>query len=142
MCRFRLFFSLRKLVIFSLLAVPFAVCGGICRSLCIKGFSAAVCSIFAVFTVLFLILALFTYSRICDTYFLVKYRYIKGDYLNIRQLFASSQSTMMPKIKKLRQMKVSFTGWFAICILILPIPYVWSYYRQCKACFAADKENL
>ncbi len=141
-CGFSMFFMLRKLIIFALLSVPFAVCGSICYSLCVRGFSAAVCSIFVLFTALFFILALVTFSRICDTYFLVKYRYIKGDYINIRQLFSDSQSNMMPRIKRLRKMRMSFAGWFLLCIFIVPIPYVWAYYRQSKACFAVDEEKL
>lgn len=141
LCGFSLIIFLRKFLIFLLLSLPSSVCAGICYSLCKKGFSAAVCSIFAVFTVLFFILAIITYLRICDTYFLVKYRYIRGDYLNMRQLFTSSQESMLPKIKRLRKMKLSFAGWFLLCLLIAPIPYVWAYYRQSKACFAAE-ENL
>ncbi len=142
MCRFSVLFVIRKFFIFALLSVPYAICGGICYSLCVRGFSAAVCSIFAVFTLLFFILAVVTFSRICDTYFLVKYKYIKGDYLNMRQLFSDSQSSMMPKIKRLRKMKISFTGWFLLCAFIVPIPYVWSYYRQSKACFATEDGKL
>lgn len=142
LCGFSLIFSLRRSLIFALLSLPSAVCGVICYSLCVKGFSAAVCGIFAVFTGLFFILAAIYFSRICDTYFLVKYRYIKGDYLNLWQLFASSQEIMVCRIKRLRQMKMSFAGWFLLCIFVVPIPYVWAYYRQSKACFAAEEEKL
>lgn len=140
MCRFHLALSAKKLLIYAVLAVPFAVCAGIFILLCQRGFSAAVCTVFGVFTVLFFLLSIVTFYRISDTYFLVRYKFIKGDYLNFRQLFSISQQEMLPKIKRLRRMKLSFFGWFGLCILIAPIPYVWSYYRQCKACFAAETE--
>ncbi len=138
MCGFYGVFISLKTVIFALLSLPCVTCGVILYSLCISGFSAAVCCIFAVFTILFLLLAVVTFLRIGDTYFLVRYRYIKGDYLNFRQLLCDSQNSMMSEIKRLRRMKLSFWGWFLVCLFIVPIPYVWSYYRQSKACFAAE----
>ena len=130
----------RRLFVTLVTAIPFAVCTAVFISLSQKGFSAAVCVAFGVFAVLFFILFAVTYSRISETYFLARYKFIKGDYLNMKQLFAFSQEAMAPKLHKFRKMKLSFLGWFALCILILPIPYVWSYYRQCKACFAAEAE--
>ncbi|MBO5937824.1 MAG: hypothetical protein J6Q79_09500 [Clostridia bacterium] len=138
MLKFYIAFSVRRLLFYIVLLLPFAICLGTFISLCNKGFSAAVCLVFGVFSVLFMLLAVITFHRISDTYFLSKYKFIKGDYLNLKQLFAISQEAMLPKIKRLRQMKLSFSGWFLLCILIVPIPYVWSYYRQCKACFAAE----
>ena len=142
MCGFYLALFVRKGAVSLILAVPFSVCGGIFISMCNKGFSAAVCITFGVFTVIFFMLFIVTAQQIGDTYFLAKYKYIKGDYLNMKQLFAISQESMIPKIKRLRQMKLSFVGWFALCLLILPVPYVWSYYRLCKACFAAESIQL
>ena len=138
LCGFLIAFFLRKMTALVLLSVPWIVCTVVLYYLCEGGFSAAVCVIFAIFTVLFFLLSLFTFSRICDTYFPVKYRYIKGDYINFRQLFSDSQMSMMTKLKRLRKMKGSFVGWFMLCIFVVPIPYVWSYYRQCKACFVAE----
>lgn len=139
-CKFTFLLMVYKVIIFVLLSLPSIVCGGVFFLLCVKGFSAAVCSIFAIFTGLFFILSLITFSHICDTYFLVKYRYIKGSFINFRQLISASQNSMMLQVRKLRRMKLSFMGWFILCIFIVPIPYVWSYYRQSKACFAS--ENL
>jgi hypothetical protein len=138
MCGFYISVYVRKGAVSLLLAVPFSGCGAIFILMCNKGFSAAVCGAFGAFTVIFFLLFIVTLHQVGDTYFLAKYKYIKGDYLNMKQLFALSQEAMLPQIKRLRQMKHSFIGWFALCILVLPIPYVWSYYRQCKACFAAE----
>lgn len=141
-CRFALIFALIKLIIFVFLSLPCVICAAVFVSLCLKGFSAAVCGIFAVFTLLFLLLALRTYFYICDTFFFVRYRYIRGDYLTLKQLFSSYNNDAAESIKKLRKIKLSFSGWFLLCVLIVPVPYVWSYYRQSKACFAADENNL
>ena len=89
-----------------------------------------------------MLLGVVTFGKISDTFFLVRYSFIKGDYLNFRHLLSLSQQNMSGKTEKLRRLKGSFTGWFLLCALILPIPYVWCYYRQTKACFAAEIYNL
>lgn len=137
LCAFNLKFGAYKLLILSVTMLPFLLCGCLCCSLCEDGFSAAVCSIFAVFTAVFFVLGIGTYSKICDTLFLARYRYIKGDYLSFGNLISQSQQDMAAKSSELRQLKASFAGWFILSLLIIPLPYVWCYYRQTKACFAA-----
>lgn len=131
-------FTSLKLLLFSLLSLPFCLCAGICCLLSAEGFSAAVCSIFAVFSLVFISLAVAAYLKISDSFFLVRYRYIKGEYLNFRHLLSQSQQDMLGKTKKLRLLKASFSGWFLLSLLIIPLPYVWCYYRQTKACFANE----
>ena len=142
LCAFSVRYNIRRLLISALLAVPFMICAFIFYTLCIRGFSALVCSIFGLFSALFMFLAIVTYIKINDTFFLVRYSFIKGDYLNFRHLLSRSQQNMSGKTDKLRLLKGSFAGWFLLCVLILPIPYVWCYYRQTKACFAAEIYNL
>lgn len=125
-----------KCMIFLLLSLPFVICAYILYTLSAGGFSALVCWVFAVFSLLFLFLAIATFSKVNDTFFLARYRFIRGDYLNFRHLLARSQYDMSDKTAKLRLLRGSFIGWFLLCILIVPIPYVWCYYRQTKACFA------
>ena len=129
-------FSIYKISILALLSGPFVICAVVFVSFCNRGFSALVCGIFALFTLVFLISALVAYWKINDTLFLVRYRFIKGDYINFRQLLAQSQLDMTKKLHRLRSLRASFIGWFFLCLLILPLPYVWSYYRQTKACFS------
>lgn len=138
LCAFSLRFTLYKLLMLTVSTVPFMISGYLCFCLCDRGFSAVVCGIFAAFTGVFFMIGIGTYSKIRDTLFLVRYRYIKGEYINFRQLIAQSQSDMKERADKLRQLKVSFAGWFLLSLLIIPLPYVWCYYRQTKACFAAE----
>lgn len=128
-----------KILIFILLSLPFIFCTFILYTLSVSGFSALVCWVFGAFSLVFLFLAIGTFSKINDTFFLVRYRFIRGDYLNFRHLLAQSQQDMSDKIAKLRRLKGSFTGWFLLCLLVIPIPYVWCYYRQTKACFAVSE---
>ena len=141
-CVFMLRFNIRKLLVLALLSAPFLICAFVFYSLCSGGFSALVCSIFGLFSAVFLIVAVDAFRKINDTYFLVRYSYIKGDYLNFRHLLSKSQQEMSEKTAKLRKLKASFLGWFLLCLLIFPLPYVWCYYRQTKACFAAEEYEL
>ena len=138
MCRFYIVFSARKLFTAVFLAVPFLICLSIFFSISANGFSVAVCAVFGVFSIIFFMLFVSAYVKLNDTYFLVKYKYIKGDYINFNSMFADAQNSLQNEVKRLRRLKLSFIGWFILCVFVLPIPYVWSYYRQCKACFAAD----
>ena len=138
-CAFLVRFNICRLLIFSMLSLPFVLGGFVLYSLCLSGFSAVVCSVFAVFSCLFLVLAIVTFRRINDTFFLVRYRYIKGQYLNFRHLISESQQDMLKKTTKLRKLKGSFVGWFLLCFTVLPLPYVWCYYRQTKACFSVEE---
>ena len=127
-----------KLIIFIFLSFPCIICSYVFYSLSKDKFSALVCVIFAVFTVVFLLQSVSTYNKIINTFFLVRYRYIKGEYLNFSNLLSISQTEMRAKTKTLRALRWSFSGWFALALLIIPAPYVWCYYRQTLACFAAD----
>lgn len=139
MCWFSLRFAAVKLFIISALSVPAVACGYVFYEISTAGFSAAVCGIFGAYTIIFALSALKTYLDICDSYFLVRYRFIKGAGLSFSNLLSQSQADMKNQRKNLRKLRRSFLGWFALCLLVLPIPYVWSYYRQTKACFAAER---
>jgi hypothetical protein len=140
---FLLLFDIRvvgyKLLILITSLLPCSFCAFVCYTFCKKSFSAAVCGIFAVFTAIFFALGLDAYYKIADTLFLVRYKYIKGDYFNFRNLILQAQQDIKNDYTQLKKLKWSFVGWFMLSLLILPLPYVWCYYRQTKACFASDK---
>ena len=137
---FALRFSIVKSMVFVALSVPFIICAYTFYVLSADGFSALVCSIFATFSILFFLLSLGTYRKITSFLFTVRYRYIKGEYINFRHLLSSAQLDMKDKIHEIRALKRSFFGWFLICFFIAPIPYVWCYYRQTLACFASTQQ--
>ena len=138
LCMFGLRFTLYKLRMLVLVFLPFFLCLASFYSLCVQGFSAAVCGIFAVFSAVLFFVGFKTYGEISNSLFLVRYRFIKGGYVDFRHLLSQSQQDMSKMSGKLRKLKGSFMGWFLLCLLIFPLPYVWCYYRQTKACFAAE----
>ena len=139
MCAFFMKFNTMRFFIFTFISLPFVICTIIFADHCKNGFSALVCGVFCVFSVFFLILAIYTFRKINDSFFLVRYCYIRGNYLNFRHLLSESQQDMSDKITELRKLRGSFAGWFLLCLLVLPLPYVWCYYRQTKACFATEE---
>lgn len=142
LCSFHIRVFFRKALITLLLSGPCVICAGVFYVLSKKGFSLAVCNIFGAFTVAFLFLQLMTYRCICDTFFMERYMFIKGEYLNKKQLLSLAQNYTVPNIGRLRRLKLSFFGWFMLCVFIFPIPYVWAYFRQSKACLASEIIHL
>ena len=141
MCAFNISLSVRKSLLLILMSLPAVICACVFFVLSDNGFSAAVCGVFAAFTLMFIIYEILTYRRIADSFFIARYLFIKGEYINIKQLIAVSQNNMSSEVKQLRRLRLSFAGWFLLCLTVFPLPYVWAYYRQSKACFAAQLIN-
>lgn len=77
------------------------------------------------------------YKNISRSFFLAEYYYIDGRFVSFRNLISGSQVDMKKQMKTLRRIKNSFGGWFLLCLLIVPIGYVWGYYKQTLAVAAA-----
>lgn len=78
------------------------------------------------------------YKNISRSLFLAEYYYIDGRFVSFKNLIGGSQEDMKKQIKTLRRLKNSFGGWFLLCLFILPIGYVWSYYKQTLALAAVS----
>ncbi len=125
-----------RLLIFTLLNVPTVLCAALLFSLSQSIFSAAVTAVLVAGLIAFFISSVYFYMRLTASLFLVKYYYIKGEYLSFRHLIASSENAMKGKEKELLRLKISFFGWFACCLFLLPMGYVWGYYNQTLAAYA------
>ena len=71
-----------------------------------------------------------------DKYY--RYYYAKGEYLTFRQLVSSSQHQINNHRKALTRLRLSFSLWLIFSLFFFPAAYVFSYYSQCKAVFAAE----
>lgn len=98
--------------------------------------SAGVIMIMALSSAAFLISAIYFYMRLSASLFLVRYIFIRGDYLNFRHLISYSQQQMRGRAGELMSLRLSFLPWFFLCLLIFPIGYVFAYYKQTLACYA------
>lgn len=136
------FYSVRigliRLAIFLFCLSPCGVCLYFVYNFSLSGVSALVClSLFVTAVCLFINGAVF-YSSFFSSFFLCDYYFIDGSFVTFSHLVASSQKMMIKRKSLLMKLRLSFTGWFLLCIFLLPFPYVWSYYNQCLAVAAVD----
>lgn len=75
---------------------------------------------------------------IVQKYFLAKSILIENPSIAVVKAIRQSCEKMNGKLKKTALFKLSFTPWFFVCIGILPIFYVWPYYRQSCTLFAGE----
>ncbi len=130
-------FSLKMLLLKSALLivsfVPFTVLSVLLSVLLKNDVSALVAACLLVGDLAFLVCGAVFYGNIKSSFFLAKYCFIDGRYISFSHLLASSQQDMKNERKNLLRLKRSFSGWFLLCLTIIPIGYVWSYYNQTMA---------
>ncbi len=73
---------------------------------------------------------------VIQRYFLVPYIRVENPKMKSKEIFALSRREMNGNMKKAFLLKLSFAPLFLICLTVLPIPYVWSYYNQSCALLA------
>ncbi len=78
------------------------------------------------------------YSLLYSSFFLCDYYFVGGSYVSFRHLLSCSGRDMRKKSTLLTRLKLSFAGWFVLCLFLLPVPYVWGYYNQSLAVAAAE----
>lgn len=135
---FLLRYALMKAALYTVCYTPFAVGAAFVFRLAKTSASLSV-TVIMLFTVIILFVngSAFALS-VKASLFLVKYYYIRGIYLTFRQLVSSSQKEMKKHRKSLFRLELSFIWWFLSCLLIVPSVYVFLYYGQSKAVFAAE----
>lgn len=137
-----LFYSLKigliRLSIFMFCISPCAVCIFLVYNFSHSGVSALVCLSLFVTAVCLFVNGTFFYISFFSSFFLCDYYFIDGSFVSFSHLVASSQKMMLHRKSLLIKLRLSFTGWFLLCIFLLPLPYVWSYYNQCLAVAAKD----
>lgn len=75
---------------------------------------------------------------IVQKYFLAKNILIENPKVSVTEAIRQSCEKMNGKLKRTAFFKLSFAPWFLACAGILPIIYVWPYYRQSCALFAGE----
>lgn len=131
-----------RLLLFLLVNIPAVLSSLLVYFLARSSASALVLTIIALSSIAFFISALYFYSLLSASLFLVKYYYIKGEYLCLRHLVSSSADAMKGRSRELFLLRLSFTGWFFSCLFIFPIGYVWSYYNQTLAAYGDEIMKL
>ena len=75
---------------------------------------------------------------IVQKYFLAKSILTENPSVSAIEAIRQSCEKMNSKLKKTAFFKLSFTPWILTCVGIVPIFYVWPYYRQSCAIFAGE----
>lgn len=130
--------ALVKLSLLAFCIAPSLICLAVVDRFSRQGVSALVCLSLTVTAVCLLVNGGVFYSLFYSSFFLCDYYYIEGTCLNFRHLLSCSQKSMCGKNTLLTRLKLSFAGWFLLCLLLLPVPYVWGYYNQSLAVAAAE----
>ncbi len=136
------FYSLKasavRLLLFLFCFSPSLICFLTVKHFSHQGVSALVCLSLTVTALCLLLNGGVFYSLIYSSFFLCDYYFVAGLYVSFLHLISCSQRDMRKKSTLLTRLKLSFTGWFLLCALLLPIPYVWGYYNQSLAVAAAE----
>lgn len=119
-------------------AFPCGICLFLLLSASYRGVSYLVAIVLSAGTAAFFLSGLCFYRSMSDSLFLARYHFISGDCLSFRQMISASQEGMKKKKALLLRLRLSFTGWFLLCLLILPAGYVWGYYNQTLAVAAKE----
>ncbi len=130
--------SFVKLALLLFCFLPCIVCFVFVEYFSRQGVSALVCLSLAVTALCLFMNGGVFYSLFYSSFFLCDYYFIEGKYLTFRHLISCSQKNMRQKNTLLTRLKLSFVGWFILCLFIIPIPYVWGYYNQSLAVAAAE----
>lgn len=96
-------------------------------------FSLAVCLL------LLICVCTFFYYKILRLFFLSKYIFACRQDIKIKTCFETSAKIMHKSTGTLFRLRLSFALWFSLCVLLLPLFYVWGYYEQTMAVFAQKK---
>lgn len=102
-----------------------------------KNLSLIISAIMLVSSFLFILNGLFFFIKINNSLFLTDFYFISGEYVSFSHILASSQCVMKNKASELSKLKISFIGWFTLCVFIIPIGYVFGYYGQAMAVLAS-----
>ncbi len=130
--------DLIRLTVLIFCLLPCGICLYSVYSFSLSGVSALVCLSMSVTALCLLINGTVFYFSFFSSFFLCDYYFIEGSFVSFTHLVASSQKMMCSRKSVLMRLRLSFVGWFFLCLLLLPLPYVWSYYNQCLAVAAED----
>lgn len=78
---------------------------------------------------------------IVQKYFLAENIFVSDPKVTPFEAIHKSSEKMNGKLKKTALFKLSFAPWFLLCAGILPVVYVWPYYRQSCAVLAGELKN-
>ncbi len=133
----------RKLLMLAVCFLPFAAVLLFLHSALRWGnFSLAAARVLVITALLLLADGVYFFIRLNGFFFLARYYFASGKYFNFRQLFSFSYKSIKDKKLTVLKKRLSFIGWFASCIFLLPVSFVRSHYNRSMAQLARDLMEL
>lgn len=79
------------------------------------------------------VICAYAYTRAVQRYFLVPYLLVSNRSMKTWDIFVQSKEIMKAYAERTASMSFSFIKWLPLCLLVLPVMYIWPYYQQSRA---------
>ena len=133
----------RKLLLFALCFAPFiAVTAFFLAQLERGGYSLSASTVLIASALLLFVNGVYYFVRLNGFFFLARYYFASGKYFSFRQLFSFCYKLIRNEKIKVLKKRLSFAGWFALCMFLLPVSFVRSHYNSSMAQLAHDLMEL
>ncbi len=121
-----------------------AVTGGALYMLSLGNASAMLLAAAALGGAVMLIVGTIFFAVMNQRYFLSTALLARYPYKTANEAIKQSVETMNGSLARVFIYKISFFPWFMLCLAVIPIVYVWPYYRQACSCMRYDlmREHL
>ena len=126
----RISLSFIKLAALLFFQLPFAVCVKVLHYLLFSSVSLQISVIVTAAALVFFTVGIVFYRLFSCLLFLCPFLICSQGQKSVKSILQTSVNIMKDNIWELMRIKLSFTGYFLLCVLIFPVGYVWVYYRQ------------
>lgn len=89
----------------------------------------------AVLTAVLFVISLFFYALNVQDYICAHYILVSSPNTSVRRAIFLSRARVRDSRLALLRFRLSFLPWFLLCVAIVPLFYVWPYYKQSLACY-------
>ena len=127
--KFVLSVQLRKLLIYFLFSLPATVLTVYIFYALREGVGRNLLFVLSVGTTVLYICSFFFSFVFSQRYFLAPFLYYENDYCRVRDVLSLSVKIMDKRCFETAFLKLSFAGWFLLCIFIFPTFYVYPFYK-------------
>ena len=127
--KFILFLQLKKMFVTFLFLLPSLIIGGYIVYSLSEGIGKKMLISLFVSSVLLFLSGLFFSFVFVQRYFLAGYIFYENDRSRVKDIINLSVKVMENKCFETAFLKISFVGWFLLCLLVFPTFYVYPFYK-------------
>lgn len=127
--KFVLALHLRKFLIFFLFSLPSTVLGAYIFYALNEGVGRNLLFVLSVSTAVLFITSFFFAFVFSQRYFTAPFLYYENDFCKVKDVLILSGKIMEKRYFEVAFLKMSFIGWFLLCIFVFPTFYVYPFYK-------------